>query len=70
VPDEEISLCFRLVARMSVGLRDRVLCSGVVVERNDAGKEVVSRKDRGICSLREVVLNDCSIDFRSLNGNL
>jgi hypothetical protein len=47
-----------------------VLCSGVVVERNDAGKEVVSRKDRGICSLRGVVLNDCSIDFRSLNGNL
>jgi hypothetical protein len=51
VPDEEISLCFGLVARMSVGLRDRVLCSGVVVERNDAGKEVVSRKDQGICSL-------------------
>jgi hypothetical protein len=70
VPDEEISLCFGLVARMSVGLRDRVLCSGVVVERNDAGKEVVSRKDRGICNLWGIVLNDCSIDFRSLNGNL
>jgi len=70
VPDEKISLCFGLVARMSVGLRDRVLCSGVAVERNDAGKEVVSRKDQGICSLWGVVLNDCSIDFRFLKGNL
>lgn len=35
MPDEEISLCFGLVARMSIGLRDRVFCSGVVVERND-----------------------------------
>jgi hypothetical protein len=41
VPDEEISLCFGLVARMSIGLRDRVFCSGVVVERNDAGKKLL-----------------------------
>jgi hypothetical protein len=40
------------------------------VERNDAGKEVVSRKDQGICSLWGVVLNDCSIDFRFFKGNL